>query len=718
MAQTETQTAVQPIKQSGLDFKPFKLAVAAQFEKMKGFPLFRTDVSKDWLKQTYIDSFPAGSNPVYRERTEHECNACFSFIKNVGNVVAIDDAGKLMSIWDGVANDPTVADAYKVVANAMAEMVKANPIVNVFLHTESVAGVDKNFEQLTGIDVQTWQHFFVNIPRQFQVSKDDIGPKLSDTRATHDVMLRSLTELTVDAIETVLDLILQNSLYRGEEHKFAVESFQKLKAEFNQAQNKDLFVWARITSVPGSVSRIRNTSIGKLITDISEGMELEAAVKSFEAMVAPANYKRPSALITPKMIEQAKTKIQELGLMSALERRYARITDITANNILWADRNTKSAMGGDVFDQLAAAIPEKVKNFDKVEEVTIDKFITDILPKATSVELLVENRHAPNFMSLIAPVDPTAGRLFKWDNNFSWTYSGEIADSDLRAAVQARGGSVTGVFRFSHSWNHPGRRNASLMDLHVFMPGSNIGDRATAGAGSHNSGYGNDERIGWNNRTHSKSGGIQDVDYVQAAPENYIPVENITFPDLKRMPEGIYRCKIHNWQQRSPNQAGFQAEIEFEGQIFQYDYPKPLKGGEWIDVVDVELKNGRFSVVKHHLPESGSTRDIWGVQTQNFQKVNLVMFSPNHWDEQGVGNRHYFFILGGAKQEGSARGFYNEFLKSELDPHRKTFEVLGAKMRAPESDDQLSGLGFSSTQRNNVVVRVKGSFTRTIKIVF
>ena len=35
------------------------------------------------------------------------------------------------------------------------------------------------------------------------------------------------------------------------------------------------------------------------------------------------------------------------------------------------------------------------------------------------------------------------------------------------------GGRIDGVLRFSHSWNYEGMRNGSLMDLHVFMPGSN-----------------------------------------------------------------------------------------------------------------------------------------------------------------------------------------------------------------------------------------------------
>ena len=49
------------------------------------------------------------------------------------------------------------------------------------------------------------------------------------------------------------------------------------------------------------------------------------------------------------------------------------------------------------------------------------KFVADVLPKANSVELLVERKHKNNFVSLIAPVavERDAKGLFKWDNGFS-----------------------------------------------------------------------------------------------------------------------------------------------------------------------------------------------------------------------------------------------------------------------------------------------------------
>ena len=118
------------------------------------------------------------------------------------------------------------------------------------------------------------------------------------------------------------------------------------------------------------------------------------------------------------------------------------------------------------------------------------------------------------------------------------------------------------------------------------------------------------------------------------------------------------------------------------------------------------------------LPSSPATKTIWGVPTQTFHKVRVVMLSPNHWDGIATGNKHYIFALDGCRNEGKARGFFNEFLNEGLTPHRKVLEVVGSKMRTEESEHQLSGLGFSSTQRNYLFCKVQGSFSRTVMIVF
>jgi len=75
-------------------------------------------------------------------------------------------------------------------------------------------------------------------------------------------------------------------------------------------------------------------------------------------------------------------------------------------------------------------------------------------------------------------------------------------------------------------------------------------------------------------------------------------------------------------------------------------------------------------------------------------------------------------MLEGAKNDESPRSIFNEFLRQDLNEHRKVFEMVGGALKVQDSDEQLSGLGFSSTIRNAAYVKVKGKFDRVIKVNF
>src|SRR5476651_1615322 len=120
-----------------MNFSVVKAAVASQFAKMQEHPLFRVDIDKYKLWKTYLDSFPPGTNPILKTRTEHDCTCCKQFVRAVGDVVTIIE-GEVVSLWDVVAGD------YQPSMDAMAKLVKASPINDVFLHPEKVAGTDKN----------------------------------------------------------------------------------------------------------------------------------------------------------------------------------------------------------------------------------------------------------------------------------------------------------------------------------------------------------------------------------------------------------------------------------------------------------------------------------------------------------------------------------------------------------------------------------------------
>jgi hypothetical protein len=309
---------------------------------------------------------------------------------------------------------------------------------------------------------------------------------------------------------------------------------------------------------------------------------------------------------------------------------------------------------------------------------------------------MMENRHNGNLISLIAPVDKDVPSMFKWDNNFSWAYNGDITDS-MKQNVKNAGGNVDGVLRFSIQWNDRGDYNPNDFDAHCIEP----------------KGF----KIYFGSARNPRTTGNLDVD-IRYPNKGHAAVENITWLDKSRMDEGTYIFKVHNFAHNGGS-SGFSAEIEYEGQIYSFDYPKELKANETIIVAEINFsKKDGITFIKS-LDSTTSSKEIWGLKTNQFTKVNVAMFSPNYWDgQESNGNKHYFFFMDDCKNEGTPRGFFNEFLNEELTKHRKVFEVLGSKMRVEESEKQLSGLGFSSTQRNSIIAKVDGSMSRMIKIIF
>jgi len=661
-------------------------------EMFKTTTLYTMNLKKDELWNIYLDSFPEGKNKMFRERREHDCSACRSFVNQFGDVVAIKD-NKIISVWDFDIDSDVYSDSVK----ALRKHIKSKNIGDVFLSPIQKIGVKENKEMSDTGKVLTWKHMYVELPKKFVLNNGSISTTISNIRTNKQVFQRGLEELSEESIETILELIQQNSLYKGEEWKHILTTYIKNQKKYHKLndEQKDIFLWVQASLNNQAILRLRNHSMGNLLQDVSNGTDLEVAVKKYEQMVAPTNYKRPNAIYTKRMLEDAKKKIEELGYIDSLQRRFAILEDISVNNVLYANRDdVKRMQSNDVFDELEKDVTTKPKDFNKVESIKIDDFITNVLPTATNVEVYLENKHKRNMVSLIAPYKKDSKTMFKWDNNFSWAYSGNITDSDIKTNVKSAGGKVDGVLRFSIQWNDLDIYNRNDLDAHCYLP--------------------NKEHIYFSSKQHESSTGMLDVDIINPT-KNKPAVENITWTDINKMPKGTYNFFVRNYSNMGGND-GFRAEIEFNGEVHKFDYRKPIRQGADVPVAEVTFDGTNFTI-QPLLESESSTIDVWNLKSNSFVPVSTIMFSPNYWNEQkGIGNKHYFFMLKDCKSNETPNGFFNEFLDNALTPHRKVFEALGSKMKVDYIDNQLSGVGFSSTQRNEFIVKIEGKIKRILKI--
>lgn len=211
-----------------MEFKNFKKDVEAAFNNMIAENLFVANVDKDLLWMGYLLSFEDETI-----RQDHNCNACKSFIRHYGKVVAIDpQTYKVKTFWDDVHTP-----GYEKTASDLAKLVKEAGIGDIFIQdVNEFHGCDHNVQLLPDGTTRTWTHLYVTIPNKFKFNKrvhhfDSAAGYRGDVRARAGVFERSLSELKLSAVETVIELIEDNNLYRGEEFLKTLQA-SKMKLRF------------------------------------------------------------------------------------------------------------------------------------------------------------------------------------------------------------------------------------------------------------------------------------------------------------------------------------------------------------------------------------------------------------------------------------------------------------------------------------------------------
>lgn len=138
-------------------FKQFMKDIQEHFELMQEYNLFEVDLSEDELWEKYLGSFPEGTNPIWKERTEHDCNCCKNFIRRAGKMVALVN-GNIVSIWDVETVEP-----YQTVADELSSYVHNAKIKSLYFYNEKSVGSKPNPDLETGY---MYYHFYLDLPEK------------------------------------------------------------------------------------------------------------------------------------------------------------------------------------------------------------------------------------------------------------------------------------------------------------------------------------------------------------------------------------------------------------------------------------------------------------------------------------------------------------------------------------------------------------------------
>ena len=701
--------------------KKLVINIQKQFNKMQATgKLFRSSLSGDEIWDIYLKGFSSENDPVFRDPNSsvHNCNHCKNFIRRYGNIISLDKDLNIMTIFD-----VNTSEEYQKSCDNISKAIKKSVIEDIFVdslsdlcsmkycnHIETDTyplGIPKNVKRYTKEEAQKYgvvkanelkefNHLSLIIQKEFIITSDiSIPQKMGLLRDKFKVFKRGMETISTDTLETVLDLIDEDIIKDSKQFETPVKEFLDYKKEYDKVSNskKDLWCWKYSDNMH---ALFRNSLIGVLCTEIEEsGGELEIPCQNWNKRVDPINYKRAKSPITKKQKEEANKWVVENGYEESFNRRCATIEDIKVSEIVHINSINKDIKKVSIFDSID--IPEEIKIDKKnLTEINIEDFISDVLPKVSSVEAYLESKHSNNMVTLTTSCDKDSKNILKWGNNFSWTYAGNIAGKSLiKDAVKERGGATEGDLNIRLHFPN----TISDYDLHIKEPNYRIF-------------YSNRRRL-------SPNGGMLDLD-AQGCDGDYSPelrVENVIYKNKSTMMDGEYQVIVNNYNQRDSNH-GFNLEIELEGNIYIFNYNKPITQSGNVILANI-IKSGNTLSIKPVLPiYKEVSKDIYGLKTLLFHPVSLLCFSPNFW-EDNVGNKHYFFFIKDAKAPNKIRSFHNDHMRRELLDHRKVLDVLGSTCLVDSIDNQLSGLGFNETIREELIVRITiGNKKRLLKIKF
>ena len=431
-----------------------------------GTQLFTCTADGAALYQVYLDGFDDAE-----QRQIHSCNCCRRFFELYGNLVFVSDDGVMVpAMWPEV-DSGLYAGPMKAVRKAML----AGKVNGVFTAAEAV------WKSRNG-SAPEWKHFEV-IPTAVPLHRDRLltpYQSMAAKREDFNTVSRAIAEFTRETVETALQILKTDALYRSEKvigQANWLAKLHELRAAYKRPGYGSCWenvLWREIAAAPDGFCHPRSSVIGSLLEDIAAGKPFEDVKRAFDAKMHPAQYQRPQAAPAAGNIKRAEEIVAKLGIAPSLPRRQARLDEM---RVFWSKPEERPAdvpKGGypngqvPVFGHLQAkgATPSP-KMHVSAQTMTWEKFKRTVLPDALRIQVRVPSGQGPYFGTTTA-VDADAPPIIQWDmeedrNPVAWylyTRGSTAHDWNLRPGqladvlgISLKPSQWAGADRFPHQGN-------------------------------------------------------------------------------------------------------------------------------------------------------------------------------------------------------------------------------------------------------------------------
>jgi hypothetical protein len=376
-------------------YEQFLLGIQESFQN-SFIPFFTVDTDELW--SIYLKHIPT------EVRQSYDCNTCRHFIERFGGIVSLNSSTYETKsvIWDPKHGMPDVLrDSVKY----LKETVESRSIKDVFITNQSILGIGQTDD---------FRHPSISVPDGFRYKGPySVDQLQAQKREDIKTLCLALASYKLEDFTALVRLFRSESVSRHEKfaaHATWLYSLKKLD-ESRSVTYRHNKIWYAIATAQDGWCHLHSSVLGTMLDDLASGLPIPQVIVRAEEKLDPTKYQRPQEAPKAGNLIKAEAQFQQLGLATALERRFARLDEVQA---LWRPELKVPPVAKGVFGDVKAR-DEMTKTPAKMPTVrmTWSKFERTVLSFVDQIDVYVPL--SGNFVALTTAVHSNAKPLIRWD---------------------------------------------------------------------------------------------------------------------------------------------------------------------------------------------------------------------------------------------------------------------------------------------------------------